>query len=39
MDEVYQVVLKVLSELFVTGNLSFILTQPVKRLEHLIVEI
>ena len=34
MDEVYQVVLKVLAAFFVTGILSFLLTPPVKRLAH-----
>ena len=34
MDEVYQVVLKVLAAFFVTGILSFLLTAPVKRLAH-----
>lgn len=34
MDEVYQVVLKILAAFFVTGVLSFALTPPVKRLAH-----
>lgn len=34
MDEIYQVVLKVLVAFFAAGILSFILTPPVKRLAH-----
>lgn len=34
MDEIYQVVIKVLAAFFAAGILSFLLTPPVKRLAH-----
>lgn len=34
MDEIYQVVMKVLAAFFAAGILSFLLTPPVKRLAH-----